>query len=82
MVKRCHDCRKADKSIEIRQSDYMLCDKCENKRKEDDRLRKEKEKPKNVPAKTTSTPAVRNKERVTPVIDQGNPNKDNQSVTS
>ena len=79
MVKRCHDCRKADKSVDIRQCDYNLCDKCENKRKEDDRLRKEKEKPKNVTTKTTSTPAVRKKEHATPAIDQG-VNKDNQSV--
>ena len=69
MVKRCHDCLKADKSVDIRQCDYNLCDKCENKRKEDDRLRTEKEKPKNVTAKTTSTPAVRKKEHATPVID-------------
>ena len=79
MVKRCHDCRKADKSVDIRQCDYNLCDKCENKRKEDDRLRKEKRETEEKTTKTTSTPAVKKKEHATPVIDQG-VNKDNQSV--
>ncbi len=25
----CHDCKKAHKTVQIRQSDYMLCDNCE-----------------------------------------------------
>ena len=42
MLKRCEDCRKLDKSVDIRQSDYMLCDKCENKRKQGSKTKQTK----------------------------------------
>ena len=48
MLKRCEDCRKMDKTVTIRQSDYNLCDKCEAVRQEDAQKRKESQ------AKTTS----------------------------
>ena len=33
---RCHDCSKRKADVEIRQSDYMLCDSCEYKRRNSD----------------------------------------------
>ena len=48
MLRRCEDCRKMDKTVDIRQSDYMLCDKCQAVRQEDEQKKKDKQ------TKTTS----------------------------
>ena len=75
---RCHDCgvlEKNDKSVSIRQCDWLLCDKCEKARKsgaikkkpssdkESNRLKKHVQSPQNRPQTHIPPPSLKKQQR-------------------